>query len=75
MTMKLFLGVHTGNVIPPSAVLIFDIDVIDFHNPDDKVDIQVLFKPDVCNETTAVNDLVNYHYNCTLVDGTRLFSS
>ncbi|CAK6956652.1 peptidyl-prolyl cis-trans isomerase FKBP10 [Scomber scombrus] len=64
-----------GDVIPPSAVLVFDIHVIDFHNPNDTVGIQIIHKPEVCNETTAENDLVHYHYNCTLVDGTRLFSS
>ncbi|XP_041830148.1 peptidyl-prolyl cis-trans isomerase FKBP10 isoform X2 [Melanotaenia boesemani] len=64
-----------GNVIPPSAVLVFDIHVIDFHNPNDKVQIQTISKPEVCNDTTEVNDLVHYHYNCTLVDGTLLFSS
>lgn len=56
-------------------MLVFDIHVVDFHNPNDTVDIQVLHRPDTCNETTAANDLVHYHYNCTLVDGTRLFSS
>ncbi|XP_041672458.1 peptidyl-prolyl cis-trans isomerase FKBP10 [Cheilinus undulatus] len=64
-----------GDVIPPSAVLVFDIHVIDFHNPADSVDIKTTHKPEVCNETTAVNDLVRYHYNCTLIDGTPLFSS
>ncbi|CAJ1080990.1 peptidyl-prolyl cis-trans isomerase FKBP10 [Xyrichtys novacula] len=64
-----------GGVIPPSAVLVFDIHVIDFHNPNDNVDIHITYKPEVCNETTKVNDLVHYHYNCTLVDGTPLFSS
>uniref|UniRef100_A0A3Q1JMX0 peptidylprolyl isomerase n=1 Tax=Anabas testudineus TaxID=64144 RepID=A0A3Q1JMX0_ANATE len=64
-----------GDIIPPSAVLVFDIHVIDFHNPNDTVDIQVKYRPEVCNDTTAVNDLVHYHYNCTLVDGTLLFSS
>uniref|UniRef100_UPI0037E95440 peptidyl-prolyl cis-trans isomerase FKBP10 n=1 Tax=Semicossyphus pulcher TaxID=241346 RepID=UPI0037E95440 len=64
-----------GDIIPRSAVLVFDIHVIDFHNPSDTVEIQITFKPDVCNETTGVNDLVRYHYNCTLVDGTPLFSS
>lgn len=53
----------------------FDIHVIDFHNPKDTVDIQTTYRPDPCNETTEVNDLVRYHYNCTLVDGTLLFSS
>lgn len=64
-----------GNVIPPSAVLVFDIHVIDFHNPNDTVEIKILHKPELCNDTTEVNDLVRYHYNCTLVDGTPLFSS
>uniref|UniRef100_A0A673ANK6 peptidylprolyl isomerase n=1 Tax=Sphaeramia orbicularis TaxID=375764 RepID=A0A673ANK6_9TELE len=64
-----------GDVIPPYAVLVFDIHILDFHNPNDTVDIQVTHRPETCNETTAVNDLVYYHYNCTLVDGTKLFSS
>ncbi|XP_039991496.1 peptidyl-prolyl cis-trans isomerase FKBP10 isoform X2 [Xiphias gladius] len=64
-----------GNIIPPSAVLVFDIHVIDFHNPNDTVEIRITYRPEVCNETTAVNDLVRYHYNCSLVDGTLLFSS
>ncbi|XP_019739160.1 peptidyl-prolyl cis-trans isomerase FKBP10-like isoform X1 [Hippocampus comes] len=64
-----------GDVIPPSAVLVFDIHVVDFHNPSDQVDVQVLHRPEACNHTTEVDDLVHYHYNCTLVDGTRLFSS
>lgn len=62
-------------MIPPSAVLVFDIDVIDFHNPSDKVEFQTLHKPEVCNDTSAENDLVHYHYNCSLMDGTLLFSS
>lgn len=64
-----------GNVIPPSAVLVFDVHVIDFHNPNDTVEVKITYKPEVCNETTGENDLVHYHYNCTLVDGTPLFSS
>uniref|UniRef100_A0A669CRX5 peptidylprolyl isomerase n=1 Tax=Oreochromis niloticus TaxID=8128 RepID=A0A669CRX5_ORENI len=64
-----------GDVIPPSAVLVFDVHVIDFHNPNDTVAIQVIHRPDVCNETTEANDLVRYHYNCSLMDGTLLFSS
>uniref|UniRef100_A0A4W6CMX3 peptidylprolyl isomerase n=1 Tax=Lates calcarifer TaxID=8187 RepID=A0A4W6CMX3_LATCA len=57
-----------GDIIPPSAVLVFDLHIIDFHNPSDTVDIQITYRPEVCNDTTAVNDLVRYHYNCTLVD-------
>lgn len=67
--------IYPGDVIPPSAVLVFDIHIIDFHNPNDSVDIQTTYRPKLCNETTEVNDLVRYHYNCTLVDSTLLFSS
>uniref|UniRef100_A0A8C6SKH3 peptidylprolyl isomerase n=1 Tax=Neogobius melanostomus TaxID=47308 RepID=A0A8C6SKH3_9GOBI len=64
-----------GDVIPPSAVVVFDVNIIDFHNPKDEVEIQVTHKPEICNDTTEANDVVHYHYNCTLVDGTKLFSS
>lgn len=64
-----------GQDIPGSAALVFDIHVIDFHNPKDSVEIQVTHKPDVCNETSEVDDLIYYHYNCSLLDGERLFSS
>uniref|UniRef100_A0A4W6BJB4 peptidylprolyl isomerase n=1 Tax=Lates calcarifer TaxID=8187 RepID=A0A4W6BJB4_LATCA len=46
-----------GDIIPPSAVLVFDLHIIDFHNPSDTVDIQITYRPEVCNDTTAVNDL------------------
>ncbi|XP_078501572.1 peptidyl-prolyl cis-trans isomerase FKBP10 isoform X1 [Lissotriton helveticus] len=64
-----------GEKIPHSAVLIFDIDIIDFHNPTDKVEITVTHKPEDCNVTSRKGDFVKYHYNCSLLDGTRLFSS
>ncbi|XP_060795271.1 peptidyl-prolyl cis-trans isomerase FKBP10 [Neoarius graeffei] len=64
-----------GKEIPASAVLVFDIHVIDFHNPKDSVQVDVTFRPEVCNETSQVNDYIQYHYNCTLMDGTLLFTS
>ncbi|XP_016832224.1 peptidyl-prolyl cis-trans isomerase FKBP10 isoform X2 [Cricetulus griseus] len=66
----------TGDKIPGSAVLIFDVHVIDFHNPSDPVEIKTLFRPpENCNETSKIGDFIRYHYNCSLLDGTRLFSS
>lgn len=66
----------TGDKIPGSAVLIFDVHVIDFHNPADPVEIKTLSRPlETCNETAKLGDFVHYHYNCSLLDGTRLFSS
>ncbi|KAF5880160.1 peptidyl-prolyl cis-trans isomerase FKBP10-like, partial [Clarias magur] len=64
-----------GTEIPASAVLVFDIHVIDFHNPKDPVQVDVTFRPEVCNVTSEVNDIIQYHYNCTLMDGTLLFTS
>lgn len=66
----------SGDKIPGSAVLIFDVHVIDFHNPSDPVEIKTLFRPpENCNETSKIGDFIRYHYNCSLLDGTRLFSS
>lgn len=66
----------SGDKIPGSAVLIFDVHVIDFHNPKDSVEIKTLSQPpESCNETSKTGDFIRYHYNCSLLDGTRLFSS
>lgn len=65
----------SGELIPGSAVLIFDLHIIDFHNPKDQVDIKVIYKPAECNLISAANDLIMYRYNCSLLDGTRLYSS
>lgn len=64
-----------GKDIPGSAVLVFDIHVIDFHNPKDTVQVNVTFKPEQCNDTSEVTDFIQYHYNCSLLDGTLLFTS
>ncbi|NXW45985.1 FKB10 isomerase, partial [Nyctiprogne leucopyga] len=64
-----------GNKIPGSAVLIFDVHIIDFHNPVDPVEIETVYRPEGCNVTTRDRDFVRYHYNCSLLDGTELFSS
>ncbi|XP_030649561.1 peptidyl-prolyl cis-trans isomerase FKBP10-like [Chanos chanos] len=65
----------TGDLIPGSAVLIFDLHIVDFHNPQDLVDIKVTHKPEACNVTSGENDLIQYRYNCSLLDGTLLYSS
>ncbi|GCB80731.1 hypothetical protein scyTo_0016370 [Scyliorhinus torazame] len=64
-----------ANTIPASAVLIFDVHIIDFHNPKDKVEIQSYFKPDACKEMSQINDYVTYHYTASLLDGTQLYTS
>uniref|UniRef100_A0A8C4HZJ4 peptidylprolyl isomerase n=1 Tax=Dicentrarchus labrax TaxID=13489 RepID=A0A8C4HZJ4_DICLA len=64
-----------GDLIPSSAVLVFDIHVIDFHNPKDLVQIKVTHKPQECNMTSEADDLIQYRYNCSMMDGTLLYSS
>ncbi|KAG7279109.1 hypothetical protein CRUP_004052 [Coryphaenoides rupestris] len=64
-----------GDLIPSSAVLIFDIHVIDFHNPEDPVEIRVTHKPPLCTGTSETDDVIQYRYNCSLMDGTLLYSS
>uniref|UniRef100_UPI0037E7FF30 peptidyl-prolyl cis-trans isomerase FKBP10 n=1 Tax=Semicossyphus pulcher TaxID=241346 RepID=UPI0037E7FF30 len=68
-------GDGVGDLIPGSAVLVFDIHVIDFHNPKDPVHIEVTHKPQECSATSEADDLIQYHYNCSLMDGTLLYSS
>ncbi|XP_035035971.1 peptidyl-prolyl cis-trans isomerase FKBP10 [Hippoglossus stenolepis] len=64
-----------GDIIPGSAVLVFEIHVIDFHNPKDTVKIKVTHKPQDCNLMSEADDLIQYRYNCSLMDGTLLYSS
>uniref|UniRef100_A0A8C2GWM1 peptidylprolyl isomerase n=1 Tax=Cyprinus carpio TaxID=7962 RepID=A0A8C2GWM1_CYPCA len=64
-----------GKDIPGSAVLVFDIHVIDFHGVKDTVQVDITHKSEACNETSEVNDFIQYHYNCSLLDGTLLFTS
>ncbi|XP_020782011.2 peptidyl-prolyl cis-trans isomerase FKBP10 [Boleophthalmus pectinirostris] len=63
------------NLIPSWTVLVFDIHVIDFHNPKDPVEIRTVLKPPDCKETSEANDWLQYRYNCSLMDGTLLYSS
>lgn len=70
-----FRAPAAGDLIPSSAVLVFDIHVIDFHNPKDPVQIKVIHKPEDCSVTSDADDLIQYRYNCSLMDGTLLYSS
>lgn len=63
-----------AGVIPPNAVLHFDVLLIDLWNLEDEVQVQTYFKPEKCPRTVQVSDFVRYHYNGTFLDGT-LFDS
>ncbi|XP_068616027.1 peptidyl-prolyl cis-trans isomerase FKBP9-like [Brachionichthys hirsutus] len=65
----------TGSKIPGSAVLVFDVHVIDFHNPSDRTEINVTHKPGECPKQTKKGDFVKYHYNASLMDGTDIDST
>lgn len=70
-----FVLPHSGSKIPGSAVLVFDVHIIDFHNPSDSTDITVTHKPEQCGKQTKKGDFVKYHYNATLMDGTSIDST
>lgn len=59
----------TGGVIPPDAVLVYDVLLLDVWNTEDKVEIRTISKPASCNRTTAASDFIRYHYNGTLLSG------
>ena len=56
-------------------MLVFDVHIIDFHNPSDNAEFSVTYKPDECKKQTKKGDYVKYHYNATLMDGTVIDST
>lgn len=71
---KLCWFAFAAGVIPPNAVLHFDVLLIDLWNSEDEVQVQTYFRPEKCPRTVQVSDFVRYHYNGTFLDGT-LFDS
>lgn len=65
----IFLFCLTGGIIPPDAVLVYDVLLLDIWSSEDKVQIRTLSKPASCNRTTVASDFVRYHYNGTLLSG------
>uniref|UniRef100_A0A2D4PI29 peptidylprolyl isomerase n=2 Tax=Micrurus surinamensis TaxID=129470 RepID=A0A2D4PI29_MICSU len=64
-----------GKEIPGQASLVFDVALLDLHNPKDKVNIEKLYVPKSCERQTQIGDFLRYHYNGTLLDGTVFDSS
>lgn len=56
-------------------MLVFDIHVIDFHNPSDSISITSHYKPPDCSVLSKKGDYLKYHYNASLLDGTLLDST
>lgn len=79
ITVPPHIGYGEGGVegkIPGSAVLIFEIYLIDVHNPKDDVNMKVLKEPPAdCERKTKINDYITLEYDLELMDGTKLDSS
>lgn len=60
---------RTGGIIPPDAVLVYDVLLLDIWNNEDKVQVRTINKPAICGRTTAASDFIRYHYNGTLLCG------
>lgn len=56
-------------------MLVFDIHMIDFHNPSDSISITSHYKPPDCSVLSKKGDYLKYHYNASLLDGTLLDST
>ncbi|XP_032472616.1 peptidyl-prolyl cis-trans isomerase FKBP10 isoform X2 [Phocoena sinus] len=64
-----------GTVIPPQASLVFQVLLIDVHNPKDAVQLETLELPPGCVRRAVAGDFMRYHYNGSLMDGTLFDSS
>lgn len=60
----------TGSDIPGQASLVFDVVLLDLHNPRDGISVTNQIVPDSCTRKTVSGDFIRYHYNGSLLDGT-----
>lgn len=47
----------------------YDVLLVDLHNPKDDIDIEERVVPETCDRRTAAGDYVRYHYNGTFLNG------
>lgn len=59
-----------GKDIPGQASLVFDVALLDLHNPKDGISIENKVVPENCERRSQSGDFLRYHYNGTLLDGT-----
>nr|XP_009859535.1 peptidyl-prolyl cis-trans isomerase FKBP9 [Ciona intestinalis] len=64
-----------GKNIPASATIVFDIEIIDFHNPKDEPQIKIVVEVEGCERKLESSDFVRYHYNGSFADGSLFDSS
>lgn len=66
----LLLLLSSGSDIPGQASLVFDVVLLDLHNPRDGIAVTNQQLPESCTRKTVAGDFVRYHYNGSLLDGT-----
>lgn len=59
----------SGTEIPSQATLVFDVLLVDIHNPKDNVTIEEQVVPESCTRRAVVGDYIRYHYNGTFLNG------
>lgn len=69
-----YSNAFVGKDIPGQASLVFDVVLLDLHNPKDGIAIENQHVPESCERRSQTGDFLRYHYNGTLLDGT-LFDS
>lgn len=60
----------SGSDIPGQASLVFDVVLLDLHNPRDGIAVTNQMVPESCTRKSVAGDFVRYHYNGSLLDGT-----
>lgn len=68
--MKLSALAFPGSDIPGQASLVFDVVLLDLHNPRDGITVTNQVVPEPCTRKSVAGDFVRYHYNGSLLDGT-----
>lgn len=63
------LSPRPGSEIPPQATLVFDVLLVDLHNPKDNITIEEQRVPATCTRRTVAGDYIRYHYNGTFLNG------
>lgn len=62
--------ISAGSDIPGQASLVFDVVLLDLHNPRDGISVTNQIVSDSCTRKTVSGDFIRYHYNGSLLDGT-----
>ena len=58
-----------GTEIPSQATLVFNVLLVDVHNPKDNITIENQVVPESCTRRSVVGDYIRYHYNGTFLNG------